>query len=87
MSGPIADIPLPLLLTDAVDKGLDSIIVSPDAALIVAARRWERRLDGRRHCRLRDQRSRPLRWWPEDSKRERLEVLHDGGEMELVASA
>ena len=28
-----------------------------------------------------------LRWRPEESERERLEVLHDGGEVELVASA
>jgi hypothetical protein len=28
-----------------------------------------------------------LRWRPADSKRERLEVLDDGGEMELVARA
>ena len=34
--------------------------------------------------RLRNERGRLLRWWPEDSKRERLEVLDDGGEMELV---
>ena len=71
---------------DAVEKDLDSIIVSVDAALICAARRWARRLDGRHHHRLRDL-SGPLRWWPEDSERERLEVLHDGGEMELVTSA
>ena len=28
-----------------------------------------------------------MRWRPEDSKRERLEVLDDGGKMELVARA
>jgi hypothetical protein len=74
-------------LTDAVEKGLDSIIASLDAASIVAARVGQRRLGGRHHRRLRNQRSRPFRWRAEDSERERLEVLHDGGEMELVASA
>jgi len=26
-------------------------------------------------------------WWPDDSQRQRLEVLHNGGEQELIACA
>jgi hypothetical protein len=79
------------LMTDAVEKGFVSILVPLDVALndlcrtVVAALR---RTPPRR--RLRDwhnQRRLASRWRPEHSERERLEVLHYGGEVELVACA
>ena len=53
--------------------------------LMVAATDVLWRSGERHHRRLRYERGGLLRWWPEDSKRECLEVLDDGGEMELVA--
>ncbi len=45
-------------------------------------------LDGFAALRLRDTRGSLLvRWWPPDVVCERLEILHDGRKVELVASA
>ena len=70
---------------DAVEKGFDSIIVSLDVPLMVGATGVLRRRGERHHRRLGNERGRSLPWRPENSKRERLEVLDDGGEVELVA--
>jgi hypothetical protein len=66
-------------------KGLDSIIVSLDDCRRQALGSGVE-VDATTVA-YTTKRSRPFHWPPEDSERERLEVLHDGGEMELVTSA